>query len=140
MKKSLFLFLMPTSTIPLIASISCQATIDKRIMNWSIDKEKVNNFRSNQTLIDDFNKNTIPTLDKLKKIIKFDNSNNSNGDNFIERYTIEAFDKGWFDTISFQNDQNKTLIIRLHKSKEINGKTVYCPYVLPNGSLDMFYY
>lgn len=140
MKKSLFLYLtpIPICAIPVIATISCQATVDQQTMNWTIDAQKVQKLRSSQTSIDNFNKIAL-SVEKLKEVIKLDKINNNNGNDFIERYTLNAFNEGWFETISFENNSNKKLVIRLKKTKEINGKTINCPYVLPNGSLEILY-
>lgn len=135
MKKYVSLYLSPLVALPILGTISCQATDDKKTMNWSIDPDKVKNIKNDDQKLKQFNEEAI-SLEKLKKVVKyFQDSNNSN--DFFERYTIDAIDNGWFESMSF--DQNKILIIKLKNSKEINGKTVNCPYLLPNGSLELHY-
>lgn len=135
MKKYISLYLSPLAIVPILGTISCQATVDKKTMNWSIDPDKVKDIKSNDQKLKQFNEEAI-SLEKLKKVVKYFQDNNNSND-FFERYTTEAFDNGWFESISF--DQNKRLIIKLKNSKEINGKTVSCPYLLPNGSLELYY-
>lgn len=139
MKKYVSLYLSPLVALPILGTISCQATDDKKTMNWSIDPDKVKNIKNDDQKLKQFNEEAI-SLEKLKKVVKYfqdSNQDSNNSNDFFERYTIDAIDNGWFESMSF--DQNKILIIKLKNSKEINGKTVNCPYLLPNGSLELRY-
>ena len=117
---------VPIVTTPLLAVISCSSSDpDYKQMSWSFDTDKIKSLASN---FSSFNSQPV-SLDKLKQIIKGDGS-------YIDPYTKEAFDDGWFDSIEFLTDKSGTkatkIVVKLLSKKDDKK----CIYRLPNGKLE----
>ena len=134
-KRKIFLSLTLLSNvaiIPLVVSCGSEST-DFKVMNWSIDENKVKQEAPNYAT---FNNSTF--IEKINRVIKKQNNYE------LDRYTTEAIDQNWFDQINIQlNDANSKsykLIFKLKNSQVIsaaNNQTItkYCPYRLPNNQL-----
>ena len=134
-KRKIFLSLTLLSNIaiiPLVVSCGSEST-DFKVMNWSIDENKVKQEAPNYAT---FNNSTF--IEKINRVIKKQNNYE------LDRYTTEAIDQNWFDQINIQlNDANSKsykLIFKLKNSQVINTTnnqtiTKYCPYRLPNNQL-----
>ena len=134
-KRKIFLSLTLLSNIaiiPLVVSCGSEST-DFKVMNWSIDENKVKQEAPNYAT---FNNSTF--IEKINRVIKKQNNYE------LDRYTTEAIDQNWFDQISIKlNDANSKsykLIFKLKNSQVIktaNNQTItrYCPYRLPNNQL-----
>ena len=134
-KKKIFLSLTLLSNIaiiPLVVSCGSEST-DFKVMNWSIDENKVKQEAPNYATF-----NNLTFIDKINKVIKKQNNYE------LDRYTTEAIDQNWFEQISIElNDANSKsykLIFKLKNSQVIktaNNQTItkYCPYRLPNNQL-----
>ena len=118
--------------IPLVVSCGSEST-DFKVMNWSIDENKVKQEAPNYAT---FNNSTF--IEKINRVIEKQNNYE------LDRYTTEAIDQNWFDQISIAlNDANSKsykLIFKLKNSQVIsttNNQTItkYCPYRLPNNQL-----
>lgn len=135
-KRKIFLSLTLLSNIaiiPLVVSCGSEST-DFKVMNWSIDENKVKQEAPNYAT---FNNSTF--IEKINRVIKKQNNYE------LDRYTTEAIDQNWFDQISIidlndPNSKSYKLIFKLKNSQVIktaNNQTItkYCPYRLPNNQL-----
>lgn len=119
MKKFLPFISLPILAIPAIGVVSCSSSNGPgdSIMSWFFDDAKLKKEYANK---DSFNAEPN-TLEKLLKVIR-------NGENSIDRYTILAFERNYFEKIEFTND--KKIWIKLKNNS---------PFYLPNDEKEMTY-
>lgn len=132
MKKLILFSSLPILSLPLPFVISCsKSTPDYYQMSWSVDQEKVEELKKSGW--ESFN-SEANTVEKILKVIKSEQG-------WVEKYTKQALEDGWFKKIEFENNNGKPgkLVFELLKEKSINGKNKNCPYKLPNGSYEAKY-